>query len=101
MEDSEQKHKFDICRVVYKFITKKIFQDNTVLQDVCDAGARKLKAEVDPEGSNHNKCSGDSQHSPWRHLIYNCCYFKNLKQPENNTVVQAKFKKKLYKKFVC
>lgn len=33
---------------------------NIVLQNIGDAGARELEAEVDPEGPDHNKCSGDS-----------------------------------------
>lgn len=82
-KESEQKH-------VEWYMNPKIkesFYDSTVLQDVCDAGARQLKAKVDPEGSNHNKRSGDSQHPPRRHLIHEHCYFKHLKQPETNTLL--------------
>lgn len=58
---------------------------NDVLQNVCDARTRKLKAEVDPEGTDHYQCSGDSQHSPWRHLIHKFSYFKHLKQTKQST----------------
>lgn len=61
-------------------ILKRNARDSFVLQNVGDAGARKLEAEVDPEGPDHNERSGDSQHSPWRHLIHKLCYFKHLKQ---------------------
>lgn len=56
--------------------------DSGILQNVCDTGARKLKTEVDPKGPDHNERSGDSQHSPGRHLIHELCYFKHLRQTE-------------------
>lgn len=52
--------------------------NNIVLQNVSDAGAREFETEVNPEGPDHNERSGDSQHSPWRHLIDKLCYFKHL-----------------------
>ena len=57
--------------------------DSFLLQYVGDAGARQLEAEVDPEGPDHNERSGDSQHSPRRHLIHELCYFKHLKKTKN------------------
>lgn len=68
--------------LIVEIILKRDAHDSFVLQDVGDAGARKLEAEVDPEGPDHNERSGDSQHSPWRHLIHKLCYFKHLKQSE-------------------
>lgn len=72
------------CIFLLDTIIKRNTHDSNVLQNVRDAGARKLETEVDPEGPDHNKCSGDSQHSPWRHLIHKLCYFKHLKQIEIN-----------------
>lgn len=45
---------------MYNTIFKKNFYNSVLLQNVGDAGARKLEAEVDPEGPDHNECSGDS-----------------------------------------
>lgn len=59
---------------------KEKHKEVTVLQNVCDAGARELETEVDPEGPDHNKRSRDSQHSPRRHLIHELGYFKHLQQ---------------------
>ena len=61
-------------------LCKTTARDILVLQNVGDAGARKLEAEIDPEGPDHDERSGDSQHSPWRHLIHEIGYFKHLKQ---------------------
>ena len=58
---------------------KRNTHNSFVLQNVSDARARKLKAEVDPKGPDHNERSRYPQHSPWRHLIHKLCYFKHLK----------------------
>lgn len=63
---------------------KEGFKAATVLQNVCDARARELEAEVDPEGPDHNKRPRDPQHSPRRHLIHQLGDFKHLKQMEIN-----------------
>ncbi len=60
-------------------IIKRNARDSFVLQNVGYPRARKLEAEVDPEGPDHNERSRDSQHSPRRHLIHKLCYFKHLK----------------------
>lgn len=65
-------------------IIKKNFKAAIVLQNVCDARARKLEAEVDPEGPDHNKRPRDPQHSPRRHLIHKLSDFKHLQQMEIN-----------------
>lgn len=41
-------------------ICEKNIHNSILLQNVGDAGARKLKAEIDPEGPDHNESSGDS-----------------------------------------
>lgn len=73
----------DVCqwRICYcTTICKGNVDDSNVLENVSDAGAGKLEAKVDPEGPDHDERSGNSQHSPWRHLIHELCYFKHLKQ---------------------
>lgn len=78
------------CRTMHQSILKINTHNSFVLQNVSDAGARKLKAEVDPEGPDHNECSGYPQHSPWRHLIHKLCYFKHLNNRKKWTVVELK-----------
>lgn len=36
-----------------------------LLEDVGYASAWQLESEIDPKGSDHNKSSGYTQHSPW------------------------------------
>lgn len=80
MQNSTERDIYEIYFTCTKTICNVNAYDGILLQNVSDAGARKLKAKVDPEGPYHDKRSGDSQHSPWRHLIYKLCYFKDLKQ---------------------
>lgn len=42
------------------FKKRKLWGGGIILKNIGDSGARKLKAEVDPEGSDHNESSGDS-----------------------------------------
>lgn len=57
--------------------------DSVILENIVDAGARKLEAEVDPEGPDHDESPRDPQHPPRRHLVHQLRYLKHLREQDD------------------